>query len=97
MTRPPSCTLPAASLPARTAEFTALFAQADIQRPAPDRLTLTLPPPLAVRAAELAAGEAECCSFFTFHLLIGAGTLRLDITVPAERTDVLDALAGLAP
>lgn len=97
MTRLPSCTLPTAALPARTAEFTALFAQADIQRPAPDRLTLTLPPAAAVGAAELAAREAECCSFFTFHLLIGAGTLRMDITVTAERIDVLDALAGLAP
>lgn len=97
MTRPPSCTLPAAALPARTAEFAALFARADIERPAPDRLTLTLPQAVAAQAAELAAREAGCCSFFTFHLVIGAGPLRMDITVPTERVDVLDVLAGLAP
>jgi hypothetical protein len=69
---PLSCTLPAARLPLRVAEFDALFAEAvqGIERVGPERLRLELlPSPRAAgRAAELAAAETQCCSFFTFTL-----------------------------
>jgi hypothetical protein len=50
----------------------------------------------AVRAAELAAAETGCCSFFTFILTVTGGSAGLDIVVPAAQTAVLDALAQRA-
>lgn len=64
----------------------------------PSRLHLDLRPgpQVAARAAELAAAETECCSFFTFTLTAAIGALALDITVPTAHTAVLDALASAA-
>ncbi|MFB4289524.1 hypothetical protein ACBI99_17905 [Nonomuraea sp. ATR24] len=93
---PSSCTLPSAEQPLRVAEFDALFADAvrGVARPERTRLRLelALSPDNAARAAELAARENGCCSFFTFGLSIAAGSLTLDVAVPAEHVEVLDAL-----
>lgn len=97
---PDACTLPAAERPQRAAEFDGLFAGAvlGIDRVDPTCLRLNLEPgpQAAGRAAELAAAETECCSFFTFNITIGAGRLVLEITVPAAHTGLLDALASHA-
>jgi hypothetical protein len=97
---PLSCTLPAAKLPLRVAEFDALFAEAvqGIERVGPERLRLELLPiPRAAgRAAELAAAETQCCSFFTFTLTATGGGLALEVSVPGPYTGVLDGLAGRA-
>jgi hypothetical protein len=97
---PAACTLPAAERPQRAAGFDALFAGAvrGIERAGPTRLRLELQPSpqAAARAAELAAAETRCCSFFTFTLTAAAGRLVLDITVPAPHTGTLDLLAGHA-
>jgi hypothetical protein len=37
-----------------------------------------------------------CCSFFTFMLTARAGSLVLDVAVPALQISVLDALAERA-
>ena len=61
---------PAAERPRRAAEFDGLFAGAvrGIERAEPTRLRLDLQPGprTAARAAELAAAETGCCSFFRF-------------------------------
>ena len=57
------------------------------------RLTLRRDRGVAARAAELAAAETECCSFFTFALTIANDSLVLDVTVPPARAAILDALA----
>ena len=97
---PEACTLPASERPRRAAEFDGLFAGAvrGIERAGPARLRLDLHPgpQTAARAAELAAAETGCCSFFTFTITVAAGVLLLDITVPAQYAGTLDLLAGRA-
>ncbi|KAA9378358.1 hypothetical protein F5972_15960 [Microbispora cellulosiformans] len=97
---PPACTLPTAEQPLRVAEFDALFAETvrAVQREERERLRLELrsSPEHAARAAELTARENGCCSFFTFTLTIAGGGLTLDVAVPPENADVLDALQARA-
>ncbi|TDD10987.1 hypothetical protein E1292_06305 [Nonomuraea deserti] len=97
---PSSCTLPTAEQPLRLAEFDTLFADAVRSVARPDRtrlrLDLVLSPGNASRAAGLAARENGCCSFFTFTLTIAEGGLALDVTVPPEHVEVLDALQARA-
>ncbi|QYC44191.1 hypothetical protein Nocox_33105 [Nonomuraea coxensis DSM 45129] len=97
---PSACTLPTAERPLRVAEFDALFAETvrAVRRPGRERLRLELDftPAGAARAAELAARENGCCSFFTFVLTVAGGALTLEVTVPPEHADVLDALAARA-
>jgi hypothetical protein len=81
------------------AAFADLFATAvrTADRIDPTRLRLTLDrqPEVAARAADLAVRETACCGFFTFTLTATEGLLGLEVTVPPERTAVLDGLAGL--
>ncbi|MGA5758758.1 hypothetical protein [Nonomuraea bangladeshensis] len=97
---PDACTLPTVERPLRVAEFDALFAGTvrAVRRPARERLLLELAfgPDNAATAAELAARESGCCSFFTFVLTIAGGGLALEVAVPPEHVEVLDALAGRA-
>lgn len=80
----------------RVAEFDTLFADAvhAVVRPGRTRLRweLEFTPEVAARAAELAAKENGCCSFFTFVLTVADGALSLEARVPEEHADVLDAL-----
>lgn len=95
---PRECTLPAAERPARAAEFGEVLTRAarGASRSGPSRLRLDLDPApgLAGRIADLAAAETACCSFFSFTLTVAGGSLMLDVTVPAARAGVLDALAA---
>ncbi|GAA4191569.1 hypothetical protein [Microbispora amethystogenes] len=97
---PPACTLPTAEQPLRVAEFDALFAETvrAVRREERERLRLELrfSPEYAARAAELTARENGCCSFFTFTLTIAGCGLTLDVAVPPEHADVLDALQARA-
>ncbi|MGP3962740.1 hypothetical protein ACTWPT_42785 [Nonomuraea sp. 3N208] len=97
---PSACTLPTAEQPLRVAEFDGLFAEAVQALSRPDRtrlrLELIFSPENAARAAELAARENGCCSFFTFTLTIADGSLALEIRVPPEQVGVLDALQARA-
>ncbi|MEV4895576.1 hypothetical protein AB0K48_40005, partial [Nonomuraea sp. NPDC055795] len=97
---PSACTLTTAEQPLRVAEFDALFTDAvrALQRPDRTRLRLELAvsPEHAARAAELSARENGCCSFFTFTLTIADGRLALEVAVPEERAEVLDALQARA-
>ena len=82
------------------ATFKRLFGDAvlGVERPEPTLLRLTLRPGarVAARAARLAAAETACCTFFTFTLRFGGGSLTLDVTVPAAYTETLDAIAATA-
>ncbi|MGW7480345.1 hypothetical protein ACWGH8_17300 [Nonomuraea muscovyensis] len=97
---PSACTLPTAEQPLRAAEFDTLFADAvrAVTRPERTRLRLELAfsPEHAGRAAELAARENGCCSFFTFTLTVADGSLTLEVTVPARQAEILDALQARA-
>lgn len=95
-----ACTLPTAEQPLREREFDDLFAGAlrSVTRISPTtvRMGLTPEPRVAARAADLAARETGCCSFFTFALVATGGELNLDITVPPGRQALLEALAARA-
>lgn len=98
---PAACTLPLAQQPVRAAEWGDLFDAAvlDIRRVTvrSARLELRPNPVVAARAADLAARETQCCSFFTFNQIARGGTLTLEIGVSTEQAATLDALLGLAP
>jgi hypothetical protein len=103
---PPSCTLPAAELPARRAAFDGLFGDVvrEVQRTGSTSLRLGLRPgaQAAARTAELMTAESACCGFFTFTLTAADGGLSLEIAVPPSQVPVLDSMtaaaaAGLAP
>ncbi|MFC4054187.1 hypothetical protein ACFOY4_31220 [Actinomadura syzygii] len=97
---PRACTLPTVERPLRVAEFDALFAEAvtAVEPAGPGRVRLVLrpDPEVAGRAAELAARETGCCSFFTFTLTATGGALALQAGVDERHTEVLDALAARA-
>ncbi len=97
---PQACTLPTVEQPLRIAAFDQLLSGAvrGAQRTGPTRLHLDLRPDprVAGQAAELAAAETSCCSFFTFTLTMTDGSLGLDIEVPDSYLSVLDALAERA-
>ncbi|MEU4702655.1 hypothetical protein [Nonomuraea dietziae] len=97
---PSACTLPTVEQPLRVAEFDALFADAVQALARPERtrlrLELTFSAEHAARAAELTARENGCCSFFSFTLTIADGGLTLEVAVPQEQVEVLDALQARA-
>lgn len=97
---PQACTLPTTEQPLRVAEFDAFFADAvtGVVAVAAGRVRLDLraDPEVAGRAAQLAVAETGCCSFFTFALTATGGTLSLEVTVPDQHIEVLDALAARA-
>jgi len=90
-----------AQQPVRAAEWGDLFGAAvlNIRRvsSAAALLELRPDPAVAAQAADLAAREAQCCSFFTFNQTVSGGKLTLEIGVPTEQVATLDALLGLAP
>lgn len=47
-------------------------------------------------AAELAAKETACCSFFTFTFTLADGRSTMSVSVGAAHEDVLEALAARA-
>jgi hypothetical protein len=97
---PQACALPTTERPLRIAEFDDLFARAvrDVVRRDATTVWLNLEPTAEIAAwtADLVVRESGCCSFFTFSLVATGGELRLDVTVPAGRVEVLDALAARA-
>jgi hypothetical protein len=96
---PAACTLPAAQVTTRLAEFADVFAVVRAaQRPAPTELLLVLQPAPGRAAAvrDLAARESACCSFFDFTVSEEAAGVLLQITVPPTQAGVLDAMAAHA-
>jgi hypothetical protein len=99
---PGECTLPAAELPARIAEFDALFTAAvhGGERIGPQHLRVTLRGGADVEdaARELTARETQCCSFFGFTVTAPEpGLVQLDIEVPTDHVSVLDFMAQRVP
>lgn len=102
-----ACTLPTTEQPLRVREFDSLFAEAlqGVERLGPTSLRLVLAGAagLGDRVRDLADREGGCCSFFTFTVDeqpepggAAASRVQLDVGVPPERVEVLDALAGRA-
>lgn len=97
---PAACTLPTVEQRLRRREFEDLFASdvVAVVSHSATRTRLDLRPDrdVAARAAALAVDETGCCSFFTFHLSIGDGTVTLEVATPPEHQDALAALTARA-
>lgn len=95
-----ACTLPTAERPLRLAEFDSLFASSarrvDRLPGGGVRIQLVGEPGLWERVSDLAERETRCCTFFTFTIDGTDQELTLDVSVPPERRDILDALATRA-
>src|SRR5689334_17518350 len=95
-----ACTLPTVEQPLRRDEFDALFGEdvISVEQVSAERLRLGLRacPDAAARAAGLAVKEAGCCSFFTFGLSIGDGTVAMTVSTSAAHAAVLAALGDRA-
>jgi len=91
-----ACSLPTADRPMRLEELDSLFADSvrSVSREGNVvRLHLTGSAGLRDRVRDLTERETACCSFFTFEIEGGADDLLLEISVPPERRDILEALA----
>ena len=94
-----ACTLPTSERPLRLAEFDELFTTAARRVTRDDdglRIHLVGSNRLREHVRDLAERETACCSFFTFTIEGREDDLVLDISVPAERREILDALADRA-
>jgi hypothetical protein len=95
-----ACTMPTAERPLRLAEFDSLFAAAarSVRRDDHGRVRIHLvgEPGLLDQVRSLTERETACCSFFTFTLEGSDGDVTLDVSVPTERREILDALAARA-
>ena len=99
LTSTDACTLPTAERPLRLAEFDALFASVCSVTRRSDggiRMHLAGEPGLLDHVRDLAERETACCSFFTFEFRGTDQDLVLEVSVPPERRDILDAFAARA-
>jgi hypothetical protein len=92
---PIACTLTPGAYETRTAELTAIAAEALLRREpiqGGERLTFTDTPQVeqALRAA--IAAEASCCSFLTMRLRRTEAGLVLDLTGPGDATPIVAEL-----
>ena len=69
---------------------------AELERPEPTRLRLTLSDADPEAVAELLVREQGCCAFLSFTLTPNDGRLVADLEVPPEAAPTLDAFARLA-
>ena len=94
---PDECSLPTADQPLRLAELDELFARSlhAQERVGRTQLRWWFAPGSAEVAAQLTAREAACCSFFTFRITVEE-LVRVDVAVPDEFVDVVDALEARA-
>lgn len=95
------CTLPSAAQPMRLMEFVELFRRQVISphRIGPHRLEFSFANDdgLYAQMSDLVARESACCSFFESTIEgLDQDHLVLQVRVPANRDDVLDALADHA-
>jgi len=95
-----SCTLPAADMPGRAAEFDEAFAaglrHAELVSPTHARWVFAADGARAQALAGLLDRESQCCSFFTFGQRAEGDTVTVDVTVPPGHADALAVLAGRA-
>jgi hypothetical protein len=95
------CTLPTAAQPKRLMEFLELFRRQVVppRRIGQHRVEFSFAndDSLYAEMSDLVARESACCSFFEFTIeRLAQDHLVLQVRVPANRDDVLDALADHA-
>lgn len=91
-----ACTLDAAELPARLAEWRNLRDRATAIEPIVGGARLAFNAGERIAAvADLVARESECCAFYTFTLRVDGPTRQLDISAGAGGEPAVRALLGL--
>jgi hypothetical protein len=96
---PIACSLDAAGLVERRAEFERLFAESVVgqeREPRELRLALAIGEDAESPVRDLFRREHECCPFFTFGFRRADETLVVTIGVPNGAEAVLDAFAEIA-
>jgi hypothetical protein len=95
---PEACTLPTVDRPLRLSEFDELFATALLgqERTTGQRLRWRLDTATEATVRDLTARESECCSFFTFTITVDTAWVTVDVEVPPDHVDVVDALEARA-
>ncbi len=95
-----ACTLPTAERPLRVAEFDALFAErlVRVERMSPTsaRIELLRGDETIGLAQDLTEREASCCSFFSFLVDGTDDATTIEVDVPPQRADILEALVTRA-
>jgi hypothetical protein len=93
-----ACTLPTVEQTLRLAEFDDFFRTAVHQSTRTQRtsLELVIAPESEASARDLAERETTCCSFFQFAFESAPGGVLMQIGVPDDHVDVLDALQARA-
>jgi hypothetical protein len=94
---PIACTLTGDDQDARMGEWRGLLARATAREPVEGGVRVMLPAALAGPAAELAAAEQRCCSFFRFTLVLDGGNLQLTVQAPPYAGPFLAALFSDSP
>lgn len=92
---PIACTLDAAELPGRLAEWQTLLGSATARTSITDGVRVRFAAdvdPAAV--ARLAAAERSCCGFMSFRIVLDHDGLALEVTAPAEALEIVHALIG---
>ena len=94
-TAPVACSLTGGGVTERFSAWHAVLDGAD-RAEIDDGLRLTLPADRAVRIAELAGAEQQCCPFFDFRLHLAGQVVHLEVRAPAEGANLLTELFGSA-
>jgi Cd2+/Zn2+-exporting ATPase len=96
---PVGCTLDAAALSAREAEFRELFARTlrRVERPDARSARLILDGACEAEARGLFACEQGCCAFFDFAMAVVDDVLVVDVRVPSESEAALSFLLAFVP
>ena len=90
---PIDCTLDAADMPARLADWQAALASAVSRESIDNGVRLTFPPGTSLGAlADLIIAEQECCMFFRFAITVDARGAALEVTAPPEAIDLVHTL-----
>jgi hypothetical protein len=97
---PDACTLPTSARPIRLAEFDELLTHSvrSAERDSATHLTLRLHRGKNLESVtrDLAAREAECCSFFDFTVTPDGPDVVLEVGVPPQHSSILDSLQARA-
>ena len=92
---PIACTLGAADMPGRIADWQAALAAVVARQPIDGGVRLVLPPGASLAAlAELANAEQACCMFFRFAITIDGRGAALEVRAPTEAIDIVHSLFG---
>lgn len=91
------CTLDAAQVPDRVAQWRALAASARSTERIDAGVRLVFDKATDVASiATLAHAEQQCCSFFTFTLTIDAEHVALEVRAPQDAQSLVDELLATA-